>query len=260
MTEYLLIPVLSICIVVLFILVHALKMMRLYLVLLDEKIEFGRFVFAYFRTTLVNLVIPFKLGEVYRIAAFARITGSLLTGILSIICDRFFDTLALVLIMLPLQVLYKDTVSAVSVFLTVFLLAVLFVFWMFPSAYGYLNKYIIINRSSVRSMAVLRSLEMIKTGYDRVKELIYGRYAIMILMSFGAWIFEGLLLLSLSRLLGIYFDARQFCEYIASILSTEHITAVQKPYTVFALVCLSVCTLISGILFFLKRRGRDKVK
>ena len=38
-----------------FILVHTAKMLRLYLVLMEHKIGFGRFVLLYLKTTLVNL-------------------------------------------------------------------------------------------------------------------------------------------------------------------------------------------------------------
>ncbi len=42
--------------------VHALKMMRFYLVLLEQKLSVRDFVFLYIKTTFVNLLIPFKLS------------------------------------------------------------------------------------------------------------------------------------------------------------------------------------------------------
>ena len=50
-----------------FVLVHFAKMLRLYLVLMEHELSFGRFVILYMKTTLINLIIPFKLGEIYRI-------------------------------------------------------------------------------------------------------------------------------------------------------------------------------------------------
>ena len=50
-----------------FIAVHFFKMLRLYLVLMEHRISFGRFILLYLRTTFINLIIPFKLGELYRI-------------------------------------------------------------------------------------------------------------------------------------------------------------------------------------------------
>ena len=163
-----------------FLAIHTVKMFRMYLVLLESRIEFRRFIFAYCKTTLLNLVIPFKLGEIYRMAVFSRITKSAAVGIASVVVDRFFDTFALVLILIPLHVLDASGISAVSVFLVVFVIFVIFVYVIFPSVYGYLNKYIIINRTSVRSMAVLRWLEILNSAYEYVKRLITGRYALMI--------------------------------------------------------------------------------
>ena len=45
-----------------FIAVHFFKMLRLYLVLMEHRISFGRFILLYLRTTFINLITPFKLG------------------------------------------------------------------------------------------------------------------------------------------------------------------------------------------------------
>ena len=249
MTRVIEIVTVSLPILLLFFLIHLFKMMRMYLVLIDQKIGFLRFVFAYCRTTLVNLVIPFKLGEIYRIMVFFRLTGSLEIGLLSVIVDRFFDTLGLVLIMLPLQLLYPDTVSSVSVFFVVFLAVIVFIYCIFPPTYRYLNRYIIINRTSPRSMAVLRTLSALRVWYDYVKQLVSGRYAILLLFSLLAWTAEGGLIRILWKLLfGEGFEARVFCDYIASILYSGKTTLIQQPYTEHCIVMMGAFTILSGIV------------
>ncbi len=248
----------GIIIVVLFLLIHAFKLMRMYLVLIDGRIEFKRFVFAYFRTTLINLIIPFKLGEVYRVFVFYRLTGDFATGFLSVIVDRFFDTLALVFVMLPFQILYPDTLSFVSVMLAVFLAVIVFAYMIFPPTYRYLNKYIILNRVSPRSMAVLKLLNGLKVWYEYVKSLIAGRYALLLLMSFGAWFFEGILF----RLLSVFypsssFDARGFCEYITSLLSSVPKTMEQRAYVRMCVILTLILTVISAVIC-LSKKGSAK--
>ena len=81
-----------------FLVIHFIKLMRMYLVLLDQKIEFKKFIFGYLRTTAVNLIIPFKLGEIYRVAVFSKLSGKVRIGLTSVIADRFFDTFALIII------------------------------------------------------------------------------------------------------------------------------------------------------------------
>lgn len=88
-----------------FIAVHFFKMLRLYLVLMEHRISFGRFILLYLRTTFINLIIPFKLGELYRIEEIARVTKIWQVGFLSVLVDRFFDTLALLCVLLPLDLI-----------------------------------------------------------------------------------------------------------------------------------------------------------
>ena len=90
---------------ILFMLVHIAKMTRLYLVLLEQKISFGRFVVVYLKTTCVNLIVPFKLGEIYRVYALAKETKKFPVGFLSVLVDRFFDTVSLLLILIPVFLL-----------------------------------------------------------------------------------------------------------------------------------------------------------
>ncbi|MCR5420507.1 MAG: lysylphosphatidylglycerol synthase domain-containing protein [Lachnospiraceae bacterium] len=243
-----------------FLIVHIIKMFRMYLVLLEKGVEFKRFVFAYCRTTLINLIIPFKLGEVYRVAVYSKLIKNLGVGIAGVIVDRFFDTLALVLILLPILVLYPAKISMVSVFLIVFVLFIIFVYLMFPSTYKYLNRYIIINRESKRSMAILHWLELLNVGYEHIRKLIIGRYAIITVMSFGAWVLEGGLLFVIAKLVKLKFDLLDFSEYITSILSFVH-SEVQQKYTLFSIVLMSVLTLITGIAVFIssgnKRTKKD---
>ena len=130
-------------ILIVFLCVHLIKMMRMYLIVMDQKVSFDRFVPAYLRTTLVNLLIPYKLGELYRIFVFYRISGGIRTGFFSVLIDRFFDTLALVLILLPYQLLVSGQVTVPTILLAVFVTVIVVTYMVFPSSYTFLNRYII---------------------------------------------------------------------------------------------------------------------
>lgn len=106
--------------------VHALKMMRFYLVLLEQKISVKEFLFLYIKTTFINLLIPFKLGEVYRIFCVVRFTKCLQIGILSVVLDRFFDTFILLLFLIPYDLVILHGLTWMTGILLVFLLFVIF--------------------------------------------------------------------------------------------------------------------------------------
>ena len=169
-----------------FLCVHLIKMMRMYLIVMDRKISFDRFVPAYLRTTLVNLLIPYKLGEIYRIGVFYRISGGFKTGFFSVLIDRFFDTLALVLILLPYQLLVAGKVTVPTILLFAFLAVVLMAYRVFPPSYEFPNRYIITSKESKRSMMALSALETVNDWYEYARDLVKGRYGILLLFSLAA--------------------------------------------------------------------------
>ncbi len=242
-----------------FVVVHLAKMMRLYLILLEQKIEFKRFVLTYLKTTFVNLLIPFKLGEVYRIFCFSRETKVFQIGLFSVAVDRFFDTVALLVLLIPYEVVITGEVTWVTGALTILAVLAVFIFVVFPGIYTYLNRYIIMHKTSGRSMAALRGLEVAKTWYDYVRNLIAGRYALIILLSCAAWIVEVGALWCLSSMRNITFGAATFSEYIAAIFLSGD-SKLLTAYTWISATAMGVLTVVGYILYYLgaKRRRTQK--
>ena len=226
-----------------FILLHIIKLMRMYLILMDCKIEFERFVPAYLRTTFINLIIPFKLGELYRIAEFWRISKGFKTGFFSVLVDRFFDTLALVTILVVSKVLLGGHVSVPVILLIAFLMAVMVMYMIFPSSFIFLNRYIITTKVSKRSMTTLKGLEVLNDWYTYVKTLVVGRYGILILLSVLAWILEISVYGGFVVIVGGKFTESDFGKYIDSIV-TGATNAVSVRYTIFCVV--TICILLIG--------------
>ena len=238
-----------------FFLIHLIKMMRMYLILMDRNISFERFVPAYLRTTLVNLIIPFKLGEIYRVGVFYRITGGFKTGFFSVLIDRFFDTLAIVLILLPYQILVSGHVTLPVILLTAFLIVVVFAYGIFLSTYKFLNRYIITSRTSKRSMAALKGLERLYEWYDYVKRLVRGRYGILILMSLAAWLCEVLVLVGFAHLMGQGFTVADFGNYIESIISGSTYE-LKRLYTMASIAVMLAATIISTGYYLLVQKRK----
>ena len=242
-----------------FILVHAIKLMRLYLILVEEDIPFGRFVPAYFRTTLLNLIIPYKLGEIYRIGVFARITGGFRIGFLSVLVDRFFDTLALVLILLPYQLVISGRITLPVLLLFVFVVCVVFFYLVFPSTYTFLNRYIIVKRTSSRSLAVLGGLEAVHEWYEYVKKLVTGRYGMLTLFSFGAWIGEIMVLAGFYKLWGNDFALNDFGGYIESIVSGGTYS-LKERYSLISIIIILAITVITLAMYLIKKTVKSRME
>ena len=95
--------VLLLPILVLFVLIHCIKAMRLYLILLEHQIPLQRFIGLYVKTTFVNITIPFKAGELFRVYCISDEVHNTQVGWLSVIIDRFFDTSVLLVFLVPYE-------------------------------------------------------------------------------------------------------------------------------------------------------------
>ena len=240
-----------------FILVHLSKMLRLYLVLMEHKISLGRFVLLYLKTTLVNLIIPFKLGELYRIFCISSKTKHWQVGVLSVLVDRFFDTLALCIILMPLDIFLFGKLSFITwVFLAVMVVICICYISILPT-YKYLNRYLIKEKSSSRAMAALKGLDVLKIWYDFTQNLISGRFALILLFSFAGWIFEVGTLKILACYLALPFGVGNFTTYIQAIFGMGD-SGLLRPYTIYSIVLMAAFTLIGFIVVLIKSRSKKK--
>ncbi len=237
--------------------VHVFKALRLYLVLMEQQISFGRFLYIYLETTCVNLIIPFKLGEIYRVCRLSMETGKLALGILSVATDRFFDTASLLVLLFLMKFLGVGEFNLVMGLLLVVILAMAFVYAVFPSTFRYLNRYIIMNKDSSRSMAVLSALEVCNEWYEYLTRLIRGRSALMIAFSLLGWAFEGITLTALAGLIGVDFGFGEYGAYISSIFTSDG-NSLLAIYSFIGIAILGVLVVV-GLPIQLMRRRKDTV-
>lgn len=239
------------------VLVHFFKMMRLYLVLMEHKMPFLKFVLLYIRTTFVNLAIPYKLGELYRIEEIARETKIWQVGFLSVLIDRFFDTVALTLLLLPLDLFVRGRISVITAVFGAIIIICVFFYLVFPASYEYLNRYMILKKASGRTMAALRSLDVAKTWYEFARQLIRGRFALILTASFLGWLMELLTLSLIANYKNISFLLSDFIVYIEAIfMRGKHELLV--TYTRLSLALLLVLAVVGyvgkGIAYLRRKR------
>ena len=240
-------------IIVCFMAVHAAKMIRLYLVLMEHKIGFGRFLLLYCKTTFVNLLIPFKAGEIYRIFAIGRDTEVWQVGILSVLIDRFFDIAALFLVLLPLDFVFFEEISLITwVFLGVILI-IACIYLSIEPTYRYLTRYIIKEKSSGRSMAVLKGLDVVNDWYEFTKNLVQGRFALIFLASFAGWIFEIFTLKALAGFLAIPFGIGSFSEYIRSLFMAGE-SSIARTYRLVGAGVFLLFSIVGQVVYMVRKR------
>lgn len=236
-----------------FVILHIAKLLRFYLVLMEQRIEFWRFVRIYLKTTFVNFLLPVKSGELFRIYCFAHETKNVTMGFISVIVDRIFDTCVLLLFLVPYDFLIAGRISAVTVILAMIVLLVVSGCVFLSSSYSYLNRFLLIHGTSRRTIGLLQLLENFKMCYDYVAGLLKGRFFLIFIFSCVGWIFEFLFLKIMAGVFQIVFNAAQFAEYISGIFVAD--TGILKnDYIVISAAGLLFAMIISYCL----KKGRSE--
>jgi hypothetical protein len=222
--------------------VHFFKAMRLYIILFGYKFSMSDFLYVYMKTALVNLLLPFKTGEIYRGYSLRQLTGSYWTGYMVAVFDRFMDTIALVTIVLGFAIGNRVQIAFVYMVLLLFLAIVIFLYCIWRSTYHFWNDFLIFKRKSKRTIQALKLLHLGNEAFERFQGIIKGRFGLTYILSVIAWLIE------------IYGQKTTDLEgYLSSILSGTF-----NEYNFRYILFCFVLFLAGSLIFSIIRTGKGK--
>lgn len=201
--------------VILFIVLHVLKFIRIYFILLEEKISLKRRIKIYIKTTFVSSILPYKTGELFKMYSYGKEIENYSKGIISVLIDKFFDAVILCLILVPYGMIKQGGISTLSYILLIFIIVIAIIYLSFESTYYYLNKYFIIQSKSKKSLVVLNILEKLKDIYLSAKDLITGRQIILLGLTAIIWAVESFFVYLMSMFLNIQTNLFAIIDYIS---------------------------------------------
>lgn len=198
---------------------------------------------TYCKVTPVSVVIPFKLGEFFRMYCYGNQLGDGLKGIVIILLDRFMDTIALVTAILLGWAFNGGQITAFVYLLLVFLVFVLLLYFVYPGVYKFWKRYLLRAKASKRKLAVLKMLETLNKIYCEIENVAKGKGIILYFMSLLAW---GVEIGSLTLLQGISKDgevSQIILDYLASAMSGNQSIEL-KQFVIKSVVLLIVLYLV----------------
>jgi hypothetical protein len=177
--------------VTLYILIHLIRMFRIYILLVEEGKKVKDFIKIYLKSTFVNNILPFKLGEIYIILSFGRALKNIKNGVILTLLNRFFDALIL-LSMLFINLLiygqYGDYKVYIFLFLFIFIVTIMYI--SFESTFKYFNKLILTRSKRNIGVTYLKILDNCKEMFNDVKNMVRGRGIILLSLSALIWFLE----------------------------------------------------------------------
>lgn len=244
--------------IIIFCMIHILKLIRFYLILLEEKLEFKRFIRIYIKTVFINITLPLKSGELFRFYCYSNETGNYKIGFLSILVERFLDTCALLLFILPFEMIFMHKLSSITLILLLFVVLGVIIYNIFYPIYKYINKFLILNVTSKKSIKALEIIEKQCEWYLYVKKLIKGRFLLIFSLSFLAWTLEYIFVYLISNALKVQFSLQTFNSYINSGFLGKS-DKILSLYTILGAIVFGITTLIVYSIN-LKNRRNGNVK
>lgn len=195
--------------------INLLKGLRLYIILFGREFEKKEYAVKYMQTAIINMIIPLRLGEVYRGFSFGdgKLIKSYMDSYIIILFDRFVDTLALISILMVMCFLSDIQITITCGILTIFLLGLLVSYLSFPSLYVYWNHTLILKRSSKNTLAALLFLEKIRLAIKQLSKVVSGRFFLLYVLSLIAWIVE----IAVTITFGYNLETRSLNEYLIGI-------------------------------------------
>ncbi len=234
--------------------VHSIKALRLYFIMLETRLSITSFLRVYVKTTLVNLVLPFKLGEFFRMYCLGHELKSFKTSILLILVDRYFDTIPLVILILGFTLLGQGSLKGVVIILIGFLVVITIAYAIFPSTFAYMNRFLIINTNSERGLIGLKLLRKMRYWYFYIQDLIKGRELILLILSSLSWAMEYIALYSLIRGIGHMFSVTDFITYMDSVFIGSISEYINLYIGISAAILVGIIAVVYGKSFVVRKR------
>ena len=220
------------------VLVHSLKAIRLYIALYGADITGSDYIKTYCKVTPISILFPFKLGELFRMYCYGATINNMLKGVVTVILDRFMDTVALVTMIFLVWVVNGGVIMPIVYFLLIFIVAAGVLFMALPGIYKYWKKYLLQADASPRKLKALKFLDNLNKVYVEIANVSRGRGIILYILSLLAWAIEiGSVAAIASLTKGRYINAI-ISEYLLSALSKAQ--SVELKHFIFISVVLMI--------------------
>lgn len=236
-------------------LVHIIKAFRLFLAVYDSGIGFKLFVKTYCKVTPVNMIIPYKLGEIFRVYCYGNMLGKGLKGTIVILFDRFLDTVALLTVIVFTWIVNKKDILRPTYFLLLGIAIVFVGYSLFPGIYLFWKDTFLKAKASRRKNATIRFLIKCKTIYNEIKTVVRGKGVVLYFLSLLAWGVEVGSFLLINRIMIFGSIKADLSDYLLSSLGKNQ-TVGMKNFVFVSVVLLSVLYIIMTLAGGLEKRKK----
>lgn len=239
------------------ILVHTIKVIRLYLALYGSDITFNICLKIYCRVMPVSVVIPFKMGEFFRMYCYGKQIGNVLKGAIIVLFDRFMDTVALVTVIIFMWLLYRGDMTLLVYILLAFLMFAMFIYFIFPGLFKFWKQYLLKAKASRNSLSALRILEALNCIHQEIVWVAKGRGLLLYFISLVAWSVEIGSLAIVNRIARNRKPGQMVFKYLSSAMTGNQLLELRQ-FIIVSVIVLITASVIMKVREILIRKKVGK--
>jgi hypothetical protein len=176
-----------------YLLSHVLRAIRFAVLLGRQDYSIFKLVYLQFYTNAINLIFPFKLGEVYRIVAFNKLIKDDKKLILTVITEKTLDLLLLFVWALVAILILGQEIVALNIVLWILLFLIsgsLILFFVLPENIRTFNIFIAKRYNTKWTITVLSLTNKIMRVITNIKSTLRTNASTITLLTFLIWFFE----------------------------------------------------------------------
>lgn len=178
----------------LYLLAHALRALRLFLVLYDGGLRLRDTLMTHLHAAGVSALIPFKLGELYRLAAVGTLPVPLSRAVIAIWIERVFDALLVAGVLAVLLAVAGPAALAGSEWfipaLGAFLFASILLFLVLPENLVLVKRHLISKHNNAGALSLLKLVDALHQVLADAARIWRTRFATILCLSLGIWALE----------------------------------------------------------------------
>jgi hypothetical protein len=172
---------------------HLLRMIRLALLTLDERSKVFSLMSAHALTAFPSSFVPFKLGEVLRLAGFLHVYNGRRKALAVWLAERFGDVLVLTGLIISMYLFKFSIPHAMRVVFPLLVLATLLglvAIFSMARISVYLNRHLVLTSHSGRGLKLLRFSHWMRGLEKEIHKTVESRLPAVLLLSTLIWAFE----------------------------------------------------------------------
>lgn len=171
-------------------LVHGIKIVRMYFIFAGEDISFGEHMKQYCKCVPVSMILPYKAGDLFKIYCYGNKLDNYFKSTVIVLLDRFVDISALLTISLLIRVMQPYRLTKIECLLILFLTFTVICYQGFSEIYQYWNRLLIRTGKRKRDLIFLEWLDLLEGVYAEISGVCKMRFMILYVLSLAAWAAE----------------------------------------------------------------------